>query len=64
VADAGGCRVAGGDLVSSKKNDAINGVVQGSTLYSQLNAYQRRTLVALLRVAYSIGRRHGQEDAS
>lgn len=50
--------------MSSKKNEAINKVVQSSSLYHSLNSRQRATLVALLRVAYSIGRRHGQEDVS
>jgi len=44
----------------SRRNEAVAAVVQRSSLYRTLNAYYRRSLVALLRQAYDAGHRHGE----
>jgi hypothetical protein len=47
----------------SRRNDVVNKITQGSSLYQSLNLWQRRTLVALLKTAYSIGAADAREDS-
>jgi hypothetical protein len=44
----------------SRRNEAVNQIVQKTGLYQSLNAYYRRSLVALLRDAYDAGHRDAE----
>jgi hypothetical protein len=48
----------------SRKNEAVNRIVQGSVLYASLNSYQRKVLVLLLKRAYEVGAEHESEATS
>lgn len=48
----------------SARNETVNRLAQGSALYGTLNARERRTLVALLKYAYTAGRAAGQADTT